>query len=199
MATKLAERPAKAAPKKAKAAPRRTKAAPKPAKAAAKPTMQIYRAKECRHMTDDEGTVSNMPESAMVGLGRMAAAGMTDGYVIKVLFDVPGFALHYAWFKPNYPVARHSHSVDALYYIVSGTLKLGTEWFGAGDGFWLSGDTPYTYTAGPDGVEVLEFRHTSQFTTAAPGGTKAYFDKAVAAIEANREAWLKATPPRAAA
>ena len=104
-----------------------------------------------------------------------------------------------AWFKANYPVARHSHSVDALYYIVSGSLKLGTEWLGAGDGFWLSGDTPYTYTAGPEGLEVLEFRHTSEFTTAAPGGTKAYFDKAVAAIEANRAAWLTATPPRAAA
>ena len=173
--------------------------AAKAAKPAKKPVMQIYRAKECRRMTDEEGTVSHMPESAMVGLGRMAEAGMTDGYVIKVLFDVPGFTLHYAWFKANYPVARHSHSVDALYYIVSGSLKLGTEWMGAGDGFWLSGDTPYTYTCGPEGLEVLEFRHTSEFTTAAPGGTKAYFDKAVAAIEANRAAWLTATPPRAAA
>jgi mannose-6-phosphate isomerase-like protein (cupin superfamily) len=92
--------------------------------------MQIYRAKDCRRMTDEEGTVSDMPESAMVGLGRMAEAGMTDGYVIKVLFDAPGFALHYAWFKPNYPVARHSHSVDALYYIVSGSLKMarGRRW-----------------------------------------------------------------------
>jgi hypothetical protein len=184
VATKLAEK--KAAPGKA-------------AKVPAKPVMQIYRAKECRRMTNEEGTVSTMPASAIVGLGRMAEAGMTDGYVIKVLFDVPGFTLHYAWFKANYPVARHSHSVDALYYIVSGSLKLGTEWLGAGDGFWLSGDTPYTYTAGPEGLEVLEFRHTSHFTTAAPGGTKAYFDKAVAAIEANREAWLVATPPRAAA
>ena len=54
-------------------------------------------------------------------------------------------------------MARHSHSVDALYYIVSGSLKLGTEWMGAGDGFWLSGDTPYTYTAGPEGLEIVAF------------------------------------------
>jgi len=49
----------------------------KPAKAAksAKPVMQIYRAKECRRMTDEEGTVSSMPESAVVGLGRMAEPG----------------------------------------------------------------------------------------------------------------------------
>ncbi|MBV9559482.1 MAG: hypothetical protein JOY90_03320 [Bradyrhizobium sp.] len=167
--------------------------------ASKKPKMQIYRAKECRHMTEEEGTVSSMPESAAVGLARMAEAGMADGYVIKVLFDAPGFALHYAWFKPNYPLGRHSHSVDALYYIVSGSMKLGTEWLGAGDGFWLAGDTPYIYTAGPEGLEILEFRHTSKFTSAAQGGTKAFWDKAVGTIEANRDAWLAATPPRAAA
>jgi hypothetical protein len=33
----------------------------------------------------------------------------------------------------------------------------------AGEGFFVPAGHPYTYEAGPDGVEVLEFRHATTF------------------------------------
>jgi hypothetical protein len=134
-----------------------------------------------------------------IALARMFEAGMTSGAVVKRLFDAPGFSLLYAWFKPSFPLYRHSHDKDCLYYIVSGSLRLGTEDLGPGDGFFLTADTPYTYSIGPDGLEILEFRHEGDFNTRTMGGTKAYWDKAVAAITANRSTWEAMVPPRAAA
>jgi hypothetical protein len=159
--------------------------------------MEIFRASEAPAFENGEGTITMAP-SAEVGLGRMIEAGMEDGSVLKTLFDGPGFALHYAWFKPNYQLGRHSHSLDAIYYVVSGSLKLGSEWLGAGDGFFLPADVPYVYTVGPDGLELLEFRHSANFTTHVPGASKAFWDKAVETVRANHQAWLKAKPPRAA-
>jgi hypothetical protein len=162
-------------------------------------TMSIFRAREIGEMENGEGGFEPTPTATTEGLTRMFEAGMTSGAVVKRLFDAPGFSLVYAWFKPNFPLLRHSHDKDCLYYIVSGSLRLGTEDLGPGDGFFLTADTPYTYAIGPDGLEILEFRHEGDFNSRAMGGTRAYWDKAVAAITANRAAWQAMIPPRAAA
>ena len=31
------------------------------------------------------------------------------------------------WFKPHYPLPRHTHDVDCLYYVVSGTAVMGNQ------------------------------------------------------------------------
>ncbi|MDQ1430431.1 MAG: hypothetical protein QOF40_1033, partial [Actinomycetota bacterium] len=36
------------------------------------------------------------------------------------------------------------------------------DFVGAGSGF-VPADAPYAYTAGPEGIEILEFRHASAF------------------------------------
>jgi len=53
--------------------------------------------------------------------------------------------------------------VDCLYYVVAGEARLGNQVVAAGDGFFVPADAPYAYSAGPDGVEVLEFRATNRF------------------------------------
>jgi len=158
--------------------------------------MEIFRAATAP-LFDEASARFDIPPAAIDQLMKLSKAGRGDGYVLKTLFDAPGFALHYVWFKPNYQLTRHSHDRDALYYIVSGAIRLGTEWLGAGDGLFLPADTPYIYTAGPEGVEILEFRHDSDFNTSVRGGSQAYWDKMIAAVEDNRDAWLAATPPRA--
>lgn len=89
------------------------------------------------------------------------------GQTVKVLFRQPeeegGFSLVYAWFKPHFPLPRHSHSADCLYYVVSGSAVMGSQTLQAGDGFFVPSGAPYQYAAGPDGVEVLEFRHARSF------------------------------------
>ena len=99
----------------------------------------------------------------MLAVEQARAAGVEDGQTVKLLFSAPGFSLTYAWFKSGFPLPRHTHSADCLYYIIAGSLQLGTETLGRGDGFFLPKDMAYAYTPGPEGVEVLEFRTAERF------------------------------------
>ena len=47
---------------------------------------------------------------------------------------------------------------------------MGSQVLEAGDGFFVPSDAPYAYEAGPDGVEVLEFRSGTSFGMKIPGG-----------------------------
>lgn len=100
------------------------------------------------------------------GRGVLKAVGAASGYVIKVLFGDPdsgGMSLIRAWYAPEYALPRHSHDVDCLYYVLSGEARLGNQVVPAGDGFFVPANAPYAYSAGPDGVDVVEFRATSSF------------------------------------
>jgi quercetin dioxygenase-like cupin family protein len=165
-----------------------------------KPKMQIFRATEGEVSSPqaDDPDILPMSEATQEGFVRLVEAGIADGALVKTLFDIPGFALTYVWFKPHYPLPRHSHKRDCLYYIVSGSIKYGTEWLGAGDGFFLPDATPYTYAVGDEGVELLEFRHSNDINFKAYGGTQAWWDAAAKSIGKNRAAWQAMVPPRAA-
>ena len=89
----------------------------------------------------------------------------------------------------------HSHNADCVYYIIAGSLKLGTEELGAGDGFFVGSDVPYTYKPGPEGVEVLEFRTVESVDLKFQGRTEADWDKVVAGMDAARPRWRSETPP----
>ena len=85
------------------------------------------------------------------------------GSAVTSLFSqkVPGgMSLVHAWFGPNFPLFAHSHPRygDCLYYVVAGEIILGKHRLGPGAGFFVPNGHPYKYTAGPAGVEVLEFR-----------------------------------------
>lgn len=94
-------------------------------------------------------------------------AAVVAGQSVKVLYrqsdEEGGFSLVYAWFKPHFSLPRHSHDADCLYYVIAGTALLGKQVLKAGDGFFVPTGAPYQYSAGPEGVEVLEFRHANSF------------------------------------
>ena len=71
-----------------------------------------------------------------------------------------GMSLVHVWFGANFELFRHSHPKygDCLYYVVAGELTLGNRKLGPGSTFFLPNGQPYKYTAGPAGVELLEFR-----------------------------------------
>ena len=83
-----------------------------------KATMQIFRAADGRVLPDENGDVNMellpMSQSSQEGFARLIEAGLTDGNYTKILFDAPGFALAYVWFKPHFPLPRHSHKQDCL-------------------------------------------------------------------------------------
>ena len=72
---------------------------------------------------------------------------------------------------------------------------MGTEELGAGDGFFVGSGVPYTYTPGPEGVEVLEFRKTDCFDIRFLGSTTKYWDKIVSVIEQRNVPWEGEVPP----
>lgn len=159
------------------------------------PRFAIFRAKEA--VPESEMMLMDFAGASPVaveGGQRAVEAGVREGSELKQLFAIPGFSLVYVWFKSGYPLPRHSHNVDCLYYIVGGSLKLGHEELGVGDGFFVGGDVPYTYTAGPAGVEVLEFRASNAFDIKVLANNSAFWNRAVDTARSHRNGWR--TEPR---
>lgn len=71
-----------------------------------------------------------------------------------------GMSLVHVWFGANFELFRHSHPKfgDCLYYVVAGEIRMGKQVLKPGSTFFLPNGQPYKYTAGPAGVELLEFR-----------------------------------------
>ena len=122
-------------------------------------------------------------------MGQAVAGGVLEGSNVRLLFSRPGMSLSYAWFKSGFPLPRHTHNADCLYFIVAGTLELGTETLGPGDGFFVGSNVPYTYTPGPQGVEVLEFRTADKFDIKLLANNPAWWEKALSRLAENKPNW----------
>lgn len=157
---------------------------------------QIFRAKDGKGLME-AGCMSLEPYTPVQreGMDRLIESGYLDGDKVTVLVNIPGFSLTHVWFKKNYPLPLHSHDADCLYYIIAGSLKLGTEELGPGDSFFVPCDVPYAYKPGPEGVELLEIRHANQFNFAPHGNSAAYWQKLAETAAANHEDWKTARPP----
>lgn len=138
---------------------------------------------------------AGLTDVILEGAGRFLAEGADDGQQVKLLFSMPGMSLTYAWFKSGFPLPLHSHNADCLYYIIAGSIKLGTENLGAGNGFYVGSDVPYTYTPGDEGVEILEFRTADKFDIRFLGKSKTYWDKLVASVGKERGNWSEQKRP----
>lgn len=127
---------------------------------------------------------------------RLVEAGVLEGSSVKLLFSRPGLSLSYAWFKSGFPLPRHSHDAECTYFIIAGSLRIGTEELGPGDGFFVGPNVPYTYTPGAEGVEVLEIRTADRFDIKLLAGKNAsYWEKALSGLLAAKETWPGQTPP----
>lgn len=128
-----------------------------------------------------------------VDLNRLRA-----GEHVTVLFkgDGPeGFSLIRARFAPGFRLPRHSHSADCLYFVLSGEAHMGARVLSPGDGFMVDAEAPYTYTAGPDGVEVLEFRLATTFDIKIRDKTIEQWKPVIEAITSFGDSWSEAPAP----
>jgi hypothetical protein len=163
------------------------------------PSFEIYRGADARDYSEhDVMTMDDITPAIAEGLAHYSI-GPDDahGQVVQMVYAAPGFSLSKVWFKSGYPLPLHSHTADCLYYILAGSLKVGTEELGPGDGFFVGTDVPYTYTPGPEGVEVLEFRDTDKLNIRFMSRNKTFWEKAGKKISARREIWKKEPPPSA--
>jgi len=113
---------------------------------------------DCSEIIDDDHG-----EDAVRGSVAHMIRAISPGSIVTPLFSqsgTDGMSLIHAWFGPNFPLFRHSHPKlgDCLYYIVAGSAVLGNRVLGPGDCFFVPNGMPYKYRAGPEGVEILEFR-----------------------------------------
>lgn len=161
---------------------------------------QIFRAADAQNMEEYMPT-EGLTDVDLAGITQATAQGAGEGGFARLLFADPvsGLSVGYVWFKPNFVLPRHSHNADCAYYVISGEARLGTEVLRAGDGFFVPADHNYQYTAGPDGVEVLEVRNAPEFNIRLSGNGAAAWKRCAEGAVANRERWRDLVPPPAAA
>lgn len=151
---------------------------------------QLFRGDEAPPLRDGiAGQSEDVPEVIREGSTRFMAAGGREAYSSKYLFGIPTMSLGLASFKKGCPILLHSHDANCVYYIVSGSIQIGAEILKAGDGFFVGRDVPYTYTAGDEGADILEFRDTDTFKTSFTSKNPAYWDKVVKTMEKCRQSW----------
>lgn len=150
----------------------------------------IFRAADATDFDASEAMSSPAPGSFDPGLALdLMEAGIGAGADHQLAFSGGGMSLAKVWFKSGYPLPRHSHDCACLYYVLAGTLRLGSEELGQGDGFFVGEGVPYTYTAGDEGVELLEFRAATRFGIELLGMTPGWTRSAVARVKERAPAW----------
>lgn len=71
---------------------------------------------------------------------QMMEWALSSGQVVKVLYGDPeagGMSLVWSWFAPHFPLPRHSHSADCLYFVHRGELRMGNQVVKEGEGFFV--------------------------------------------------------------
>ena len=146
---------------------------------------------------EEAGVMTAAPQdsSRPDDFARLVEGGVLEGSRVNLLFSRPGLSLTHVWFKSGFPLPRHSHSADCAYFIISGSLRIGTEELGAGDGFFVGDSVPYAYVPGDKGVEVLEIRTSDHFDIRLLVNNPAWWDKAATRLAEVRPEWEHQTAP----
>lgn len=145
--------------------------------------IRIYRAADSEDLIDTDFMRLSKPPA------RLTSASPAT---LKLLTREPdGFSLVHCWFKENYPLGRHTHDVDCMYYVISGSAIMGSQTLFPGDSFFVPAGSPYKYTSGPEGVEVLEIRHGVDQFDVQPQNDAGHAEKRDAAVATNQESWAR--------
>jgi len=156
--------------------------------------MEMFRAANARELSPEVMPIEGMDESVAAGFAKIMAGGTPPeaGAAGSLLFREPGrqgLSLAVVRFKSGFVLPRHSHDCDCLYYVTAGALKLGSATLRKGDGFFIPASQAYSYEAGPQGVEVLEFRNATEFNFEFKQNDAAHWDRVATAIRTHAAAW----------
>ena len=161
--------------------------------------VRVYRAAEAPELHESGAATSDFSAdpSLQEAATKLASSDCSHSrLLVHQGKDEGGMSIVYLFFKPNFPLFLHKHDVDSLYVVISGSAVgfMGEETLLPGDCFSVPKGTPYYYTAGPEGVEVLEmFRDADQVTVIYTENPKGRLEAAEEAVRANAEAWKKIT------
>jgi hypothetical protein len=160
---------------------------------------RIYRAAEAPELHESGAATSDFganTELRDVATTLASSQCSISRLLVHQTADEGAMSVVYLYFKPNFPLFRHMHDVDSLYVVVSGSAVdfMGEETLFPGDCFSVKAGNPYYYSAGPEGVEVLEIFHGSdQVTVIYTENPPDRLPKAEEAVRANAAAWSEIT------
>ena len=162
--------------------------------------VRVYRAAEAPELHESGAAKSDFRENEH--LREVATQLATSECSISRMLvhqaaDEGGMSVVYLHFKPNFPLFRHMHDVNSLYVVISGSV---VDFMGEGkhlrpgDCFSVEAGNAYYYTAGPDGVEVLEiFRDADEVTVIYVDNPDGRLEQAERAVRDNAESWHRIT------
>jgi quercetin dioxygenase-like cupin family protein len=162
--------------------------------------LEVFHARDAKPLGPEMMSSAGVTEGLQAQLAKLAAAGVTAGIGERnlVLFsesEPSGMSLVHIWFKSGYVLPAHSHDCDCLYYVLAGELRLGSRLLRASDGLFVPAGRSYAYEAGPEGVEVLEFRNATRFNIALKEGDGSRWQRIAAAFSERAEIWEQETVP----
>ena len=162
--------------------------------------MRIFRAAEAYEVDETIMPMAGLDENVLAGFQQVSGSGLEDGHRVRCLFQDKtgtGMSLVHIWYKSGFVLPQHRHDADCVYYVIAGEIHAGNAVVGQGDGLYIPKDHDYTYMAGPEGVELLEFRNTATFNILFNGKDPGQWTRIAAAATVNAEAWKLQTKPPA--
>jgi hypothetical protein len=118
------------------------------------------------------------PDPAVAVVDSTPGGGTRPGFVVPYFEDRVrqhdlvtnpddnGIRLAIFRIAPGTVFPRHTHDVDYIEFVLDGEVHYGNKVVRRGGGVFRKSGTPYTFTAGPDGAVIADFRaHTFYCTT----------------------------------
>lgn len=72
-------------------------------------------------------------------------------------------------YEPHAEIQLHAHDEDEIIFILSGMMHLGPRTVPPGTSLYVAGGTLYTFRAGAEGLQILNFRPRKDLTFHTPG------------------------------
>jgi mannose-6-phosphate isomerase-like protein (cupin superfamily) len=163
-----------------------------------KARMRIFRAADAYPVDEKMMPMEGLDEQVLSGFQQIEAHGIGHGHQVRCLFQDEagaGMSLVHIWYKSGFILPQHKHNADCVYYVIAGEIHAGSVVIGQGDGLFIPRDHDYTYTAGPHGVELLEFRNAAIFNIVFNGKDSNQWTRIMAAVDSNVESWKSQTKP----
>ncbi len=159
----------------------------------------VYRAAEAPLLSESGATKTDFEAAPVVQeVARKLAS--TDCSINKILAHhgtgEASLSVVYLFFKPHFPLFPHKHDVNSLYVVISGSVVdfMGSETLRPGDCWSVQAGQSYYYTAGPEGVEVLEiFTGRDQVNIILTDAATERLEAAEAAVRDHEESWREIT------
>jgi mannose-6-phosphate isomerase-like protein (cupin superfamily) len=129
------------------------------------------------------------------GMQQFRETADCGGATAMTLFATDALHVSYVWFKSGYPLPLHSHDTDCYYLVIAGSMKVGTETIGKGDGVFIPAEVPYTVNPGDQGVEFIEMRTSPDYDTHYRAKTDAYWDRVADTRRARKDTWANEPAP----